>query len=736
MAAADGLPARRWSSSPQPAALAPQLLSQLPHPPAIHSFSMQPQQQQSLQSGLAADGLALSSASAPSSFSSLPPSSLLPRSRSSSWSARLEPLLRCLRRVEFEWLMTALLLLTLTGMLALVVLNQQVQRQIQQRVADRAAQPPPLPAADASAASLPGSPPAAPCSSSFPLFCLLSFHASSALSLSLSSLSLPSLLSAVDEPELVGLMAESQMLDLALIVFSFGCFFLIGWLFFYRKLLSEYELQSQSTGLLFCLTFSLSCSMFELIIFEILNVCAPEARWLTWKLDIYLMLVLLVLVLPASLIHRAVSPHCGSRQQAAAATCLCFLAFLYAFYKLGDPFPLVMNSGAQVALSERRWWDGLQSVLGWFSIEHGISRVGVIGVTSMAVFSGFGAVNCPYTYMTYFLRSVQPADVERMERRAWQNLSRICSLQKRLLMAEMQQQQQHSAAAAAEQTGGRRSLLLPASQHQHAATSASYWMQSVRRALGWRDAVAAVPWSPSCFPALPTSHAASGPSASSPAVLQREIRSLRAELRVLELVSRQLFVEVHSMKDGMQAVASSRTCQGRLFNLLGYFLSFYCLYKMLMAAVNIIFQRVNKTDPITRSLQFLLQHLLALDVDVRLWSQYASFLLVGVLVATQIRGFLLLLMRLFHAYASVYTSNAMILFFSELMGMYFVSSVLLMRMSVPPQYRLIISAVLGDIEFLFFHQHYDFVFMCSCTVSAIGLFLVRQSVARVKLADD
>ena len=50
-----------------------------------------------------------------------------------------------------------------------------------------------------------------------------------------------------------------------------------------RFLMREYEVKNQGVRCLFVITWTLSCSMFELIIFEILNLLSKDHRWILWK---------------------------------------------------------------------------------------------------------------------------------------------------------------------------------------------------------------------------------------------------------------------------------------------------------------------------------------------------------------------------------------------------------------------------------------------------------------------
>jgi len=62
------------------------------------------------------------------------------------------------------------------------------------------------------------------------------------------------------------------LLDLLVILGSQGLFFVSGWLFFVRKLSGTYKVSGGPVLGLFAATFSLSCTLFELIIFEIVDI--------------------------------------------------------------------------------------------------------------------------------------------------------------------------------------------------------------------------------------------------------------------------------------------------------------------------------------------------------------------------------------------------------------------------------------------------------------------------------
>uniref|UniRef100_U3IM21 G protein-coupled receptor 89B n=1 Tax=Anas platyrhynchos platyrhynchos TaxID=8840 RepID=U3IM21_ANAPP len=455
--------------------------------------------------------------------------------------------------------------------------------------------------------------------------------------------------------------AMSFLIDSAIMVTSQVLFFGFGWLFFMRKLFKDYEVRQYVVQVIFSVTFAFSCTMFELIIFEILGVLNSSSRYFHWKLNLCVILLILVFMVPFYIGYFVVSNIRLLHRQKLLFACVLWLTFMYFFWKLGDPFPI---------LSPKH---------GILSIEQLISRVGVIGVTLMALLSGFGAVNCPYTYMSYFLRNVTDADILALERRLLQTMDMIVSKKKRIAVAH-------------------RTMFQRGEVHNKPT---GFW---------------------GMIKSVTTSVAGS-----------ENLSLIQQEVDALEELSRQLFLETADLHATKERIEYSKTFQGKYFNFLGYFFSIYCVWKIFMATINIVFDRVGKTDPVTRGIEITVNYL-GIQFDVKFWSQHISFILVGIIIVTSIRGLLITLTKFFYAISSSKSSNVIVLLLAQIMGMYFVSSVLLIRMSMPLEYRTIITEVLGELQFNFYHRWFDVIFLVSALSSILFLYLAHKQAPEKHMA--
>ncbi|XP_028140483.1 Golgi pH regulator [Diabrotica virgifera virgifera] len=449
----------------------------------------------------------------------------------------------------------------------------------------------------------------------------------------------------------------SFLQDTIIILASQITFFVGAWIFFMKRLFKNYEVRHIMVQLIFSITLTLSCTMFELIIFEILGFLDSSSRFFYWYVMLYFMLFVVIVLNPFYIGYyclssvRYVKPDYVKR-----LTLLVWLIFLVVFWKIGDPFPI------------------LNPKQGVLSMEQLVSRIGVIGVTVMALLSGFGAVNYPYTSMAYFMREVSEADVLTIEKRLMQTMDMIVLRKKKLAIAKKQSMEKVN----------------------DATKKRGLW--SILSSVGVNRS-------------------------------EENISQLRLETEGLEALSRTLFLEVHENRNMLERIEWSKTWKGIYFNFLGYIFSGYCLWKIFICTINIVFDRVGKKDPVTRGIEIAI-HWMGWNFDVDFWSQQVSFYLVGCIVVTSIRGFIITLTKFFNRMSSSKSSNIIVLVLAQIMGMYFVSSVLLLRMNMPVQYRAIITQVLGALQFNFYHRWFDVIFLVSALGSIITLYMAHTQPIR------
>uniref|UniRef100_A0A8B7WJD3 Golgi pH regulator-like n=1 Tax=Castor canadensis TaxID=51338 RepID=A0A8B7WJD3_CASCN len=133
----------------------------------------------------------------------------------------------------------------------------------------------------------------------------------------------------------------SFLIDSSIMITSQILFFGFGWLFFMRQLFKDYEVRQYIVQVIFSVTFAFSCTMFELIIFEILGVLNSSSRYFHWKMNLCVILLILVFMVPFYIGYFIVSNIQLLHKQRLLFSCLLWLTFMYFFWKLGDPFPIL-----------------------------------------------------------------------------------------------------------------------------------------------------------------------------------------------------------------------------------------------------------------------------------------------------------------------------------------------------------------------------------------------------------
>ncbi|KAL7753299.1 hypothetical protein RI367_001074 [Sorochytrium milnesiophthora] len=452
--------------------------------------------------------------------------------------------------------------------------------------------------------------------------------------------------------------------------------FALGLAFCSSKLLTTDKLSSTSVwALLFPVTFVLSCASLELIVFEIVDVLDPASRITLFNLTLMTLLADVTAIIPLaqcylaicslfdsqrlqSLLPFLVGNHESRQAKKLALSLTLYLVFFTCFWRFGHHFdPIQKLSG---------------NVISWLSFEPAMARVGVIGVTIMAILSGFGAVNSPYVTMFYFMRQISEADVQQAQRSFQHGLEVLLSKKRRA--AQRQAHQTSSEPETMSRVGG-----------------------IMRRVF----------------------HSVSNP-------LEENLSQLLNEIDQEEHFLKKRLHDIDELFCELDRLSFSRTWRGKYWNALGTVFSVYCVYKVVMSVVNVVFNRVGKVDPITYMLSTLVNHF-NVSLDVNFWSQQISFIFIGILIVATIRGFLIQLMKFFRKFLTEGASENTVLFLSQVMGMYFLSTVLMMRMNLPQEYRHIVAAVLPNVEFNFYQRWFDLIFLCSAIATTLLLYYMHNN---------
>ncbi|KAI9729686.1 MAG: hypothetical protein M1834_006635 [Cirrosporium novae-zelandiae] len=423
---------------------------------------------------------------------------------------------------------------------------------------------------------------------------------------------------------------------------------------------------------LVAITFAVTCGLgvvlAELIWFEIIDYVDPDARKAALRVTVDSLLALLIVVIPLLEIHSILFPRgyeaiSGRKRLKMRGTleAAAFLSWLGCFWYLGRALPGI-HKHAESTYNN--------------TIEACLERVGIIGISTMALLSGFASVSSLWQAFGVRPRQVSEADIARKQAGLEATVSMLSAKRARFVQITRKLSEGHPE---------------------------TIWQKAIGTIRGNAD------------------------------VQERD--SLAMEISGLETMSMSLQSSLTVIQDRYQSQLRASTKIGRIFTGWTYTFSIYCAYRIIATSIT-SFRRwwypsasFSGTDPITHILALIAKHFDP-DLDRLAWSRQISFLFSGLILA----GSFSAVLQTFH-WLTRYTpyilrtaTNNMALLIAQICGMYVISSTITLRSVMPKEVGSVINEALGTgyIEAAWVDRWFEGWFLGATVVTAMGIWIGRK----------
>ncbi|KAK9458252.1 Abscisic acid G-protein coupled receptor-domain-containing protein [Dipodascopsis uninucleata] len=402
----------------------------------------------------------------------------------------------------------------------------------------------------------------------------------------------------------------------------------------------------------------------ELVLCEISDWVSPGPRLIAWKIATTILLISLIVIIPVLLIYHWFSDSTGViKRFIHISTAFVFAIWLYVFYRIGDYLPLPKHI-------EGSFWKYTLS----FN-EECLARVGLIGVSTMAILSGFGAVSAPYSSFTARPPQISDMDIARIKTgiETTEELIQFKEASLRTLQQRILDKQKTS--------------------------STNLMAKMVSSFRGDSD--------------------------------EQEFSSSRLELEGLYAMKRSLHSDLRELTKRYNEQQQAQTLLGKIYRSLYFLFAIYCVYRIVATLISRNPFRSQRTsfsqsDPITHVLALLAQYWDS-DLDRQAWARQIGFLFSGLIFTGSISSVLSTFNMISKAVPRALERANLALLVAYVMGTYAVSTSLMLRSSLPKDMSSAVSAALGaPLDTAFVDRWFDALFICAAGATALGLWIVRK----------